>query len=745
MYSIIKIVLLIVMLFSEYLIAQYFSFTDEEGARFRNFKKIRVVIEDTTNNRFEDRFNEILTAFNYEPVDRNSKDYDATMIVYVKPDMLRSWYYSRDIPYQAEITSACNIRILIQLCFDGKLFYAKSESNFTTPDTTRHFNSTVQVLFYDKYDPSIKEKTYNVNTRFIKSSSYPKQWISLPLYSYSELIRDGFNVKLFSEIIGHFASIHDPHLIFNLLKSRDSILVNAAIDRIEKKEKYVSIKCDALTKYLSDPNISVKTIAAKTLINKYCPYSIEKIIALLNEKDIQLQRNIISVLGKSRNPLIVKPLMEFVKSKDALIIQNLSTALSNFPSYALEELKKIKYGKDKNLENNILLVKEKITESLNFIGKVKGYKFIKKYDKDHNEKYRALARLSFISESEAINILLNSYHFADEMVMGALKMHGEYSVDHLVQKINKSYVNEKSRYIELLGNIKCKKSFDALSKLLNEEPNIKTIITAIGKQGSSDAIQLFEELLKVKGKDVLFSIISALGDINDPLSYQFIIRELRKYFTNPELLSNQEKYSAPPFGISLSKNTHINTDTLINMLNDNNEWIKKEMKYAVNKHIDISITELVVDLVRKKKIPPNSLYESLIVKFMGNEAIKYISVSKTPDGRYYNPLGAALVKDTAAVLQILQLNNGEINFEKRMALRNYGKYATQYIIKRKSFIDYLGILCDPDAIPFLFELCESGNSDVRNRAFQAYSELTGLSDPLNVMRKWYDNYSSYFR
>lgn len=766
---IVKTILTITLVYSLTPAQNYGVFNDKELSQFKSPKKIRVIVEDTLAKLpygteineilkaqnynpegndagncdaiFSEQINNILKAFEYQPVEKNESSYDATLIVRIKVHPLGKVYYAPGIPFQVSVVTGVEVDGLLQYCFRNKIFASVFSGYAHPPDTTEEFD--IPIIDLSKIN---EQKNYQLKGRLIavpsKQLSDNPSLLSIPgrPLPYNK----AFNPYLFNGILEHFFLQHDSHLIFNLFRYNDSILEEAALRIINYYEE--SFDCEILHKYLNDTNSLVRITAAKTMQNKNCQDYINALLTMLKDNDPEIRRDVIICLGNSRNSKVVRPLLELLKLNDSSTVQALAVALENFPAMTMQELNKIKPGENKILVNNINFIKQKIG---NFEQRISNASSIynSNLESQYDVRINALKEISNINDNKSISFLIQALSdksdYVSEFAIREIVKHGEYPVDLLIEELNKKNEKVRIKVISCLGKIKCARAIQSLKNLLGDSSLdvVRAAIYALGEQDNLTVIPVFEKLLKSNDIYKRCTATSALSEINDPKAFKLLIERLR-------LGEDDNSYLH-----ALSKFKLINIDTLVNLFNDQNERIKNDAMYIANNQRDTVNIKKIVDRIRKGQIPSDALPTKILIKYLKDEAKKYIK------NENINILELAELKDTSAIRKIVELRGqfkiGDFPYEYIEALKNFDEQAVHYLIDRINnpqtsahdnlyYINILGRLCHVDAIQQLLNLCESEDEFIKGGAREAFKNLTGLSTYNEDIKKWYSNFQSYF-
>lgn len=768
---IVKTILTIIFFCSLTTAQNFWLLNNEELSQFQSLKKIRVIIEDTLaklpfgtevkeileaySNRpveniagnydatFGEQIKIILKAFNYQPIEKNESSYDATLIVRIKAYPLGKVYYAPGIPFQVTLTTGVDIDGLLQLCFKNKIFTADFSSTVQPPDTTEEFDLP---LIAEDFSKGYEQKNYQLKGRLTavpyKQLSNNPWLLSIPGYTLP--YKKAFNHILFYRILNHFYLLQDESLIFNLFRYNDSILEEAASLFIKQYEE--SFDCKTLTKYLSDANSRVRITAAKSMQNNNCPDYLNALLNMLKDNDPEIRRDVIICLGNSRNSKVVRPLLELLKLNDSSTVQALAVALENFPAMTMQELNKIKPGKNKILENNINFIKQKIG---NFELRISNASSIynSNLESQYDVRINALKEISNINDNKSISFLIqvlsDKSDYVSEFAIREIVKHGEYPVDILIEELNNKNEKVRIKVISCLGKIKCARAIQSLKNLLGDSSLdvVRSAIYALGEQDNRSVIPEFEKLLKSNDDNIRCTATSALSEINDPKAFKLLVERLRNGECNYSYLD------------ALSKFQLINIDTLVNLFNDPDKRIKNDAMYIANKQNDTIIIKKIVDRIQKGQIPSDALPAKILFKYLKDNAKKYIKKENL------NILELAELKDTSAIRKIIELKDqfkiGDFPYEYIEALKNFEEIAVKYLVERINdpqtssydnlhYINILGRLCHVGAIQQLLNLCESKDEFIEERAREALKKLTGLSESIEDMKKWYSNFQSYF-
>jgi HEAT repeat protein len=720
------ITIITLLIFNSSIFSQkYWKFNDEEKQYFQTVKKVRVIVEDTVSHLpFLEYMKAVLTDFGYEPVDKTSKTYDATLIVPITVDALDQVYHAPGLPFQVNVITGVSLYGNMILCFSDKIFHADFSSSFQPPDTTEEYDFDVMEDFQKKYHVKgrLIEVPYREVDRNVRDLMIPGK---LPFDK-------AFNAGLFSAIINHFADNKGYNYLFNAVKDQNKIISDAALLGIKSDHSY--FKPDFLYQCLDDPDTRVRITAINTLLLNNDTGCVDRFLTMLDDKDQIVKKEIIFALGKLKKPKVVKPLLALLKDQDTSVIRALAVTLANFPKYSTKELNKIKSGQDKLLQGNI-----------NYVNK-----YIENAEKNINYYIRLhkIKNISNVCDSNVIIELINALgdytvsDFASEEII----KHGDAAVDLLIAALKNPNEKNCEEIISCLGKIKNPKALPVLINTLNDSSLWikKKAIYAIGELGDPAAIPTLELLLNDKEEDIRYAATIALGGINDPRAFELLIQRLRK--------GEGSSYS-----VALSECSSIIIDTLITLLNSNDSRVIRDIQYITDNQRDTILIRKIVNLIEENIMPSYALTPSTLVKYLKEKARKYFNEYDNQYEYVVHPLVKAELRDTSAIesLIICKLNFDyeieEIPFDYVYALKKFDGFVTTYLIdkindpntenlNRIYYIQILGKLCDINAIDTLIKLRESENKSIQTAANDALWELIGQF----VTKDWYNNFKSYF-
>ena len=360
------------------------------------------------------------------------------------------------------------------------------------------------------------------------------------------------------------------------------------IRRISKElilEKWKTKAVTALVNALKSTNTYLKNGAVELLSNMKCQNCVPDLVALFNEADEELKKNLIRIIGDTGGPAAAKLVMSALndnswsvrlwavkmlgKMKDPLSVDPLlEKLLENEPQikkYALDTLgligdKRAARGMIILIKDPDMIVRQKATDNLIKVADADVVLEIIALmrDNDVNVRRCAVEVLNNIKDPRTADVLINSMKDSDWWVrqiaadalseikgkniqrvfLAMLKNKDEHlrrcavefynkvpdaaAYEALVEVLGDEDWWVREKTISALGRLKDKRAIPHLAKMITDEDNKWVVPEALAEIGGSEVIEPLMEFLADESSRVRISAISALGKLKDKDTLPYI-------------------------------------------------------------------------------------------------------------------------------------------------------------------------------------------------------------------------------